>query len=409
MLTPDEIDVLPDPILELYERFHISILEDIARRIAGLSYDSAAWQAPAWQAQRLIESGLLYEEVIQRLSELTGQSEEVLRRIFEKAGVKAIRFDDKVYRAAGLKPLPLNMSPQMVELLRVGLEKTNGLLRNLTRSTAISAQELFFDATDLAYMQISTGTLDYNTAIREAVKEAAKKGLQVIYYESGHRDKVDVAARRAVLTGVNQTVGEMQLERARQMGTDLVQTTAHLGARDKGDVPENHELWQGKVFTLGTEPQNTQYPGFYEITGYGTVTGLMGVNCRHNFYPFFKGLSAEIYSDKDLQDLASRSVTYNGKELSWYEATQVQRKIEREIRQAKREAAAIEAVGLDAFKEKQRVRDLQAEMRDFLDQTGLRRQYPREQVIFSEDKEILDSKLTMEETKEKKERWMIVK
>lgn len=701
MLTADQLDILPGPILDLYEQLHISILSDIARRVAGLDYLSAAWQV-----QRMIEAGLLYEQIIKRLADTTGQSEQVLRQIFQQAGVKAIRFDDRIYKAAGLEPLPLNLSPQMTEILSIGLRKTEGLLRNMVQTTAISGQELFINATDLAYMQVSTGALDYNTAIREAVKEAAGKGLEVIYFESGHRDKIDVAVRRSVLTGVNQTVGELQLARADQVGCDLVQTTAHIGARDKGDVPENHEMWQGQVFTRGTDPENTQYPNFFDVTGYGTVTGLMGINCvaedtkvsgpgiragyrrkysgelvvistarghkltvtpnhpilskdgwiaaglltkgtdvfsrsnfdgseiispninksqpviqevfstllingklrllpvstsdfhgdvtdhevnvvypdsllwnrvqseaneitiksffsfpvklpsfllslgsfrkigigsfhspdsimsrsgklhnfsvghsinsifhgirpvvrswyskflkifsnrplgyaggfsnlifphtrmihfqklqgfdmigsaniglpvstavdtipietinngtkgttifisnglsggsvaihrdhivnierkftqgsfvhvynlstegewyfanniithncRHNFYPFFKGISENFYTPDILADYASKTATYNGKEMSWYEATQAQRKIEREIRKAKRELAVVEAAGLDNTDERLRVRDLQAQMRDFVKQTGLPRQYPREQV-----------------------------
>jgi len=242
---------------------------------------------------------------------------------------------------------------------------------------------VFLDATDLAYMQISTGTLDYNTAIREAVKEAARKGLQVIYFESGHRDKIDVATRRAVLTGVNQTAGELTEARADELETDLVQTSAHIGARNKGDVPENHEMWQGKVFTRGKAPNNTQYPNFYDVTGYMTVTGLYGVNCRHSHYPYFKGISENAYKQAVLDDYASKTATYNGKEMSWYDATQVQRKIERDIRKAKREQAMVEAAGLDASEEKQRVRNLQAQMRDFVEQTGLQRQYPREQAVFT--------------------------
>jgi hypothetical protein len=204
--------------------------------------------------------------------------------------------------------------------------------------------------------------------------------LSVIYFESGHRDKVDVAVRRAVLTGVNQTVGDMTLARAEDMGVDLVQTSAHIGARNKGDVPENHELWQGRVFTLGKDPENADYPNFYDITGYGTITGLCGINCRHSAYPFFKGLSENAYQEADLTDYANKTVTYQGQEISYYDATQIQRKIERKIRAAKRVSAAVAAAGLDNTEEQMVVRDLQAEMRDFIRQTGLQRQYPREQV-----------------------------
>jgi hypothetical protein len=376
MLTASQLDLLPLPVLNLFERYHISILEDIARRIANLDYASAAWQA-----QRLNEAGLLYQDILQRIADISGESESVLRRIFQEAGVKAFRFDNRIYKAAGLQPLPLNLAPNVMEALMVGLRKTQGTLQNLVRSTAVSGQDAFYNATDLAYMQISTGTLDYNTAIRDAVTDVASQGIDVIYYASGHRDKIDVAVRRATLTGVNQTVGEMTIARADDMGVDLVETSAHIGARNKGDVPENHELWQGKVFTRGLDPKNAgKYPDFEKVTGYGTVTGLCGINCRHSFSVFFEGLSERNYDKKTLDEYANKKVTYQGEEMSWYDATQEQRKIERDIREAKRVAAAVEAAGLDAGDEKTVIRQLQAEMRDFVNQTGLNRQYPREQV-----------------------------
>jgi AraC-like DNA-binding protein len=374
MLTADQIDVLPGPIVELFERFHLSVIRDIARRLAGLNYASAAWQV-----QRLIEAGKLYEDILAELAQISGKSETVLQRIFQEAGVTALRFDDMIYRQAGLEPLPLNLSPAITEALVVGLQRTAGAMRNLTATTAISGQEAFINAADLAYMQISTGAFDYNTAIREAVKQVASDGLQVIHF-SGHRDKLDVAIRRTVLTGVNQTVGEMTERRADEMEVDLVQTSAHVGARNKGDVPENHEMWQGRTFTRGKDPKNAGYPNFYDVTGYGTGVGLAGFNCRHSHYPFFKGISVEAYSRVDLDHFSARMVTYNDKEMTYYDATQEQRRIEREIRKAKREAAALEAAGRDNTTEQAHIKALQARMRDFLDQTGLQRQRVREQI-----------------------------
>jgi hypothetical protein len=181
-----------------------------------------------------------------------------------------------------------------------------------------------------------------------------------------------------LLTGVNQTAGQLQLARADELGVDLVQTSAHIGARNKGVGPANHEGWQGKVFSL--KGATKEYPNFEEVTGWGTVTGLGGINCRHSFYPFFKGISKNAYDQATLNDYASKTVTYQGEEISVYEATQKQRKIERDIREAKRVAATVEAAGLDTGDEKTVIRQLQAEMRSFVNQTGLNRQYPREQV-----------------------------
>jgi len=368
MLTANQLDALTDPILELYERYQATVINDIARRLAKLGRVTSA---SAWQMQRLIESGALYEFALAKIAKLTGMSEAVLREAFRKGGVQAMRFDDAIYRAVGLDPLPLNLSPVMAEVLAAGLRRTNGQLVNLTRTTALSARQAFESAADLAYMQITSGAFDYDSAIRQAVTELAADGLRVIHY-SGKRDLLDVAVRRAVLTGVNQTVGDMQIARADEMGCDLVQVSAHVGARP------SHAVWQGKIFSRsGTHPK---YPDFVTSTGYGTGPGLCGWNCRHSFYPFFEGVSEPAYTAAELRDYANQRVTYRGREMTVYEATQLQRGIERSIRRAKRVAGALEAAGLDATAARARVMRHQAQMRAFLRETGLRRQPEREQV-----------------------------
>jgi hypothetical protein len=201
----------------------------------------------AWQVQRLSESGMLYDDILKKLEILTGKSEAELRRIFKQAGVKAMTFDDNLYRLAGFSPTPLNLSPAMSDVLTQGLIKTMGVLRNLTATTATMGQQAFLDAVDIAYFEVSTGSMSYTQAISEAVTTIADSGLSVIGYK-GRKDQLDVAVRRAVLTGVNSTCAELQLTRAREMGVNLFQTSAHIGARNKGTGPENHEQWQGKVF-----------------------------------------------------------------------------------------------------------------------------------------------------------------
>lgn len=262
MLDADYLDVLPDSMVELYTRYEASVIRDIAKRLARLKFGEAAWQV-----QRLAESGGLYKDIIKKISRLTGISQKELRKLFKEAGVRTMKYDDAVYIKAGLKPIPLNMSPAMVNALAAGLEKTGGILRNLTMTTATTGQEAFLKAADLAYMQVSTGAMSYTQAIEQAVRTMADKGLEVINYDSGHRDKIDVAVRRTVLTGVSQTAAVLQLKRADEMGADLIETSAHIGARNKGDVPENHELWQGRVFTRGLDPANSDYPNFYAVTG----------------------------------------------------------------------------------------------------------------------------------------------
>ena len=374
MLTSDQFDALTEPIMSLYADYETSVIEDIARRLKNLDFASAAWQV-----QRLTESGALYKDVLKKLAKLTGQSETAIAETLKKAGVTAVKFDDEIYRAAGLNPLPLNMSPAMVQALQAALQKTNGVLNNLTQTTLLSSRQAFIKAADLAYYQVSTGAMSYDQAIRAAVKKLAADGLDVVDYASGHRDKIDVAMRRAVLTGVAQTANTLQMTRADEMGSDLVAVSAHIGARNTGTGPENHEAWQGKIYSRsGTHPK---YKNFVEATGYGTGEWLGGWNCRHSFYPFFEGISENAYSRKELSEYKSKKVTYNGKEVDFYTATQYQRGIERKIREWKRQEAALKAAGQDASFETGKVKEWQATMRDFIQQTELDRQSVREQII----------------------------
>lgn len=375
MLPFDYLNVLTAPIVQLYERYEQTVINDIVRRLVKTGRITAT---AAWQIQRLSESGAVYENIIKQLAITTGKSRRELKKLFKAAGVKSVKFGDSIYRKAGLKPLPLNLSPAMTEVLAAGLRKTEGTLFNLISTTATSGQNLFIEAADMAYMQVVTGAFDYDTAIRQAVKHIARQGLSVIQFPK-RRHRLDTSVRRAVLTGVGQTAGRLAWARCEEMGVDLVQTSAHIGARNEGTGPMNHESWQGRIFSRrGTDKK---YPDFITVTGFGTGEGLHGWNCRHSFYPYFKGLSESAYKKEELRNYADKTVTYKGKEMSFYEATQKQREIERAIRRAKREVSALDAAGLDKTQEHMKVRRLQARMRDFIKQTGLNRQGSRERVL----------------------------
>lgn len=379
MLTPEYFDVAADDILTLYHKLDDSGVEAICKRLARIGYVTGA---TAWQANRLQEAGLLYEDMISKIAATIGASRKAVQKMFEDAAVEALEYDDSIYVAAGLTPPPIPLSPAILASLQAGLKKTNGVLQNLTATTALSAQQAYLQAVDLAYMQIITGILDYQTAIAQAVRSAAQTGLNVLY-PSGHVDSLDVAIRRACLTGVNQTCAEAQIIRADEMGCDLVETTAHLGARP------DHQAWQGEVFSRSGK--STKYRPF-SVTGYGKGSGLCGWNCRHSFFPFFEGLSESAYPRDTLEEYRTRTVKYGDREVSYYDATQIQRKMERGIRETKRTLSGIDAArkeadsrALEAEFEKESVKLKQQEssLNTFCRETGLYRQRNREQVYAS--------------------------
>lgn len=396
MLSPDYLQHVADEAVELYSKLEERIIKDIARRIigAGTMTESARWQIKVTQ-----ESGKLYDEIIDEIAENEETSRELIQQIFEDASIESLNFDDEIYKAAGLKPIPIKQSEKMLRILTTTLKQTNSELYNLTKTTADSSQEKFLQACDNAYMDVVSGAFDYNTAIFNAVEEISKSGVEIVY-PSGRKDKVDVAVRRNIMTSISQTTGEMQIAKMDQMQCDLVEVSAHAGARP------NHALWQGQVYSRsGT---SKKYPDFVSCTGYGTVTGLKGVNCRHDFYPFFEGLSKRVYTNEEIDKINNETVTYNGQKINKYDATQMQRQIERTIRKNKREIAGYEGIILEGKDEelieearsrlnskKQELKQNQETLKDFISQTGFARDRARERINqFDKDMPIINKKST---------------
>lgn len=364
MLSPDYLEHAPDEVLRLVEQAQEDILADMARRIAKVG---SFTETAAWQAWRLEQLQLTREEIITRLAKLTGKTESELRRLFKAAATFGLTVDDAIYTTAGLSPTPANASPVLLQLLNAGLRQTLDTFQNLTRTTANTATGQFERVLDRAWMQVTSGAFDAPTAIRRAIKDLAQAGMQAIRYPTGHVDTLEVATRRAVLTGVGKTTGEICLARAEEMGCDLMEITAHPGAR-----PE-HAEWQGKIVSLSGRPG---YLSLGDI-GYGTGPGFKGWNCRHDWFPFYEGISESAYPREKLAEYDRQTVEYNGKKMSYYDATQHQRGIERNIRRWKREYTMLEAAGEDTTEAAAKLAKWRAVEKDFCKQTGLPRDSAR--------------------------------
>lgn len=380
MLDPGYLDRLAEDIILLYSRLDESIALDIARRLVKNS--GRLTNMALWQIKQMQEAGVLYEDVLRMVSRYVSASERELARIFRDAAAEAVEFDSRIYEAAGLTPVPVRQSPAMMQALKAGLQKTNASVKNLTATTAKAAQQTYINACNLAYMQVTSGAFDPASAVRNAIRQAQKSG-GVVTYPSGHRDRLDVAIRRSVMTGVAQTCGEISKTNAESMGCDLMEITAHSGARP------SHAMWQGRIVSLSGREG---YLSLHDI-GYGDAGGFQGCNCRHDWYPFFEGVSARAYTETALRRMEESAVDYKGEKIPRYQATQMQRAMEREIRAAKREAAALDAAMQEAEKRgktellaglrvdhgqaAQKVKQKQDKLKDFIEKTGLRQDSSR--------------------------------
>ena len=366
MLTEKDFKQLEKQAVGLYGDLELEIIQEIAERIANVGYANTVVYNNAVILQ---EMGYLYEDIINSVAKYNETNASKIREIFEKAGIKSLNRDDAIYKLAGLQPKEI--SSALKNLMERRSQQTSFNLNALTGTIAKTSQTQFIDAINNAYLEVSTGVKSYSQSVTDIVKNISRKGAQV-EYPSGYKLSVESAVRMNILTGVNQMSGELQLEHGRELGWDLYEVSAHGGAR-----PE-HAEWQGKVYT---EKE------LYDKCGYGSVTGLCGVNCRHTFNPYYKG-STRTYSNKDLKSYRNATVKYNGKQISEYEASQIQRRMERQIRQNKKDIAGLQGlltstdinnedlqIELKNIQNKMRVNN--AKLNNFLDQTGFRKDNTR--------------------------------
>ncbi len=387
-LDPRYLQSLPDSLVEMYALAEADILKDMARRIAAYDYFIPSAQH---QLQKLTELGGVQKDIIKTLSSMTGKTQGEIVALLTEAGAASIADDTEYYKAAQVYAPNKIDKEALYAQLNAGLLQTQQAFKNITGTTANTAAKQFENALDRAWTQINVGGFDYNTAIRGAVKSLSEGGVGAVRYKSGRVDSIEVAVRRAVVTGANQTAAKTQEVLADELSVDLVEVTAHSGARP------SHAVWQGKCYSRSGRKtvDGVTYEDLRTATGYGSGAGLCGWNCRHNMHPYVPG-APRTWTDAQLRRLDEKSIAYNGEKYSEYEASQIQRGIEREIRKQKRTVAALEAAGQDASAEKAKLRTAQRAYSDFTAQTGLKKQPARAQVGINLKTSTPDGKLSIE-------------
>lgn len=285
--------------------------------------------ADAWRIKTLQESGYLLEDVTAEIAKYTKLQTNEIKSAMQDAGVKALAYDDAIYSAAGLSPVALAQSPELIRIMERNMLATMGEWKNYTATTANAAQRLYIEQCDLAYNKVMTGATSYTQAVKEAITKIAADGVTVTY-PTGHKDTIETATARAVRTGIAQATGDISIKRMEEMEWDIILVSAHVGARtgDGGENPGNHFWWQGKYYSRSGNDK--RFPPF-SATGYGSGEGLCGWNCRHSF-----GSGTGRPEDNPYKDISSEE------NRKVEELEKKQRRYERRIRKTKREVAGLQ-------------------------------------------------------------------
>lgn len=330
MLRPSYLANCASNLESMYGQLEADITADIAKRVARQGKYTYTSQ---WQSMKLREAEAAYQMYLKYVKNASRYAREEVRTTLIDGSRTALRADDKIFKAAGLHPTNIAGSQALMDIIMAGAQKTNGVLSNMTMTTARDATHTLQQALDRVYMQVESGAFDFDTAARNVIKELGAKGYTHFKYDSGTRTSLEAASRRALITGLNQTVATLQLSRADDLDTDLVEVSSHAGARP------THAEWQGQIYSLsGKHPH---YENFYSATEYGFGDGLCGWNCYHSFYPYVEGVSTPSFERDPAQRLGM-----SNDEL--YELTQGQRYLERQVRASRRECQTLDAAMSEA-------------------------------------------------------------
>lgn len=343
-MNSDYKEKLSRSIENKYLNLEMRIMEDIVRRIK--QYGKITSTAD-WQINRLVALGNSSEDIEKMLKETLDASYPEMFELYDKViDWEYVRNKD-IYEQINAKFIPYEENEQLQQLTDALRRQTQEELENITRSLGFYLDygngnrvltplaQVYHGYLDNAVMDISIGAFDYNSTLRRVVTQLTNSGLRTIDYASGRSYRVNVAARMAVMTAVSQITGKISEYNAQKLGTEYFEVEWHAGARP------THAVWQGRVWSKEQ---------LYSVCGLGTVTGLLGANCYHTYYPFFPGISERNWSDEWL-DAKNREESepkeFNGKRYTLYEAKQRQRQMETAMRAQREKVKLLQAGGAD--------------------------------------------------------------
>ena len=335
MLTPEQLQNLPQELTDLYDQLSEFILRDIARRIAkGAQITDTA----EYQLYRARSLGLSTDEIAAKIAEINGSSAAEINRLIREAAAQSDEFDRKMLGVDKGAAVPLEENAQLQKLISAQIAETAGKCENLTNTMGfadhdflgrvyyLSMTDMYRREMDSAHMKVVTGATDYMTAIRQACNKLAASGVRTIDYESRRSDRIEVAARRAILTSVAHVTHRISEQNGEELGADGWEMSAHSGSRP------SHAVYQGRQYT------QKQYERI--------ITPLISEpNCRHDVFPRILGVSEPVYTEEELQNIDQPPFTYEGRTYTAYEASQQMRKMERAMRKQKDRCIVADAAG----------------------------------------------------------------
>ncbi len=357
-MNDDWLENVTEELAENYIILEQEVLADICRRF---EWSDTATASALHQIRQLQEQGIDLKAIESKIKKTLHITQKQLDDMFQEAVEREQAYATELLDKASITKPTIGKQALLLQEIEVIKKQTKKEMYNITQSLGFSFKvnnkpqfyyiaEAYQKVLDIAYLEVSTGTIDYNTAAKNAIKKLSDSGIKYVYYDKESKkpfeppkryvNHVDVAVKRAIRTGVTQAQGILSENTIDTVQTPYVEVSAHAGARTGLGIG-NHAAWQGRVYYWSEKSEygeNTlNYPDFIKTTGYGEGAGLKGYNCSHDFRAFIPNVSRRIYTDDELWHMANDTFSYNGKNYTMYEASQHMRQLERTMRTYKNE------------------------------------------------------------------------
>ena len=339
MFTPEIMEAIPTALEQIFDSLQMSIMADIVRMLVLAQELTPTSVYKIGRLYKLGKSKSAIKSIVQNTLDLSNSE---IKNVFSGVIESGYNEAESVFKEQGKEFIPYAENEPLQQFVRAVQAQTQGECKNITQSMGFAkrqpdgslgftpAADYYQETLDKAVTEIASGASDYNTVLEKTVTEMTNSGLRTVDYASGQSNRVTVAARRAVSTGLNQVVGKINEENTEKLGTNYFEVSWHSGARP------THQVWQGRVYSKEE---------LESVCGLGTVTGLCGANCYHSYSPFTPGITPRTYTDEQLDKMnaeENKPVEYNGKNYTKYEATQRQRRLETEMRAQRQKIKLLE-------------------------------------------------------------------
>ena len=318
------------------------------------------------------------DQLLNELSRLSGKSLQEINELLDKVAKENVGFAEAYYEVKGKEFVPYKDNIQLKRYVETIKKETGETFKNLSKTRNIGftfkdgadnttfkpMKKTYRDLIDEAVYNVSSGVTDYQSAMRNTIKQLADSGIKVheetTTYASGYNRRIDSSVRQNVLEGIRRVNIGVQERVGEELGADGVEISAH------SPCAEDHLFINGRQFSKKE----------FEKINSNLERPVGEYNCRHFIFSIILGVNKPSFTGNQLRKIREdslREVEYEGKKYTAYECTQIQRRLETEIRKQKDRQIIARSSGdkTEIANAQQKISQLTSKYNDFSQKAGL--------------------------------------